>query len=283
MNATASAPTSTSGTLQLKIGGMSCSFCANSISSALMRDKGVREAHVSLAHEEVLIRFDRQETDEARIKHTLTDLGFTIRDPRKASAFEEQKRAIREEATDLAMAATAALILFMAMSAMWLGLWQMRDWHVWTAWAIATFVLLWNGRRIVRMAWGAGKRGITNQHVLLSVGCAFRGHRRLYRRSARCAHALVRLVWFRRLSGRRFLRGGRVPHRLSSAVGFRVDYRAHQGVGKRASALVHAATDSECHPRRDRAGSAHRRSRRGRSCACAPRRAGAGGWKGHRG
>jgi len=170
MNATASAPISTPGTLQLKIGGMSCSFCANSISSALMRDKGVREAHVSLAHEEVLIRFAPEETDEGRIKHTLTDLGFTIRDPRKVSAFEEQKRAIREEGIDLAMAALAALILFMAMSAMWLGLWQMRDWHVWTAWAIATFVFTWNGRRIIRMAWGAGKRGITNQHVLLSVG-----------------------------------------------------------------------------------------------------------------
>lgn len=162
--------TSDPSTLQLKIGGMSCSFCANSISSALKRDRGVREAHVSLAHEEVLIRFAPDQTDETRIKRTLTDLGFTIRDPRKVSAYEEQKRAIREEATDLAMAAAAALVLFAAMAAMWLGWWQMRDWHVWIAWAIATFVFLWNGRRITRMAWGAAKRGITNQHVLLSVG-----------------------------------------------------------------------------------------------------------------
>lgn len=162
--------TSARGTLQLKIGGMSCSFCANSISSALKRDRGVKEAHVSLAHEEVLIRFAPAETDETRIKRTLTDLGFTIRDPRKVSAYEEQKRAIREEAADLAMAAVVALVLFAAMVAMWLGWWQMRDWHVWTAWAIATFVFLWNGRRITRMAWGAAKRGITNQHVLLSVG-----------------------------------------------------------------------------------------------------------------
>ena len=162
--------TSARGTLQLKIGGMSCSFCANSISSALKRDRAVKEAHVSLAHEEVLIRFAPAETDETRIKRTLTDLGFTIRDPRKVSAYEEQKRAIREEAADLAMAAVVALVLFAAMVAMWLGWWQMRDWHVWTAWAIATFVFLWNGRRITRMAWGAAKRGNTNQHVLLSVG-----------------------------------------------------------------------------------------------------------------
>ena len=69
--------TTPANTLQLKIGGMSCSFCANSISSALLRDKGVREAHVSLAHEEVLIRFAPEQTDEGRIKRTLTDLGYS--------------------------------------------------------------------------------------------------------------------------------------------------------------------------------------------------------------
>jgi len=37
-------------TLQLKIGGMSCSFCSNSIERALGRQKGVDEVHVSLAH-----------------------------------------------------------------------------------------------------------------------------------------------------------------------------------------------------------------------------------------
>jgi Cu+-exporting ATPase len=164
--------TTTTGTdtLQLKIGGLSCSFCANSVSSALLREKGVKEAHVSLAHEEVLVRFEPESTDEGRINRVLLDLGFTIRDPRKVSAFEEQKKAIAQEATDLALAATAALILFAAMAAMWLGLWQMRDWHAWAAWAIASFVFFWNGRRIIRMAWGAVKRGIANQHVLLSVG-----------------------------------------------------------------------------------------------------------------
>ena len=35
--------------LQLKIGGMSCSFCSNAIERALSREKGVEEVHVSLA------------------------------------------------------------------------------------------------------------------------------------------------------------------------------------------------------------------------------------------
>ncbi len=156
-------------TLQLKIGGMSCSFCTSSIEKALRRQKGVSEVHVSLAHEEALIRFRAAQTTPDAIKGTLRALGFVIRDPSKVKAFEEQEAAARQERRDLISAGVCAGVLFLAMSAMWLGLWQMRDWHAWTAWAVGTYVFLWNGRRIVRMAWGAALRGITNQHVLLGV------------------------------------------------------------------------------------------------------------------
>ncbi len=159
-----------SATLQLKIGGMSCSFCANSIEKALRRQRGVDDVHVSLAHEEALIRYRAGETSPTAIKDTMRALGFVIRDPRKVGAFEEQERAARTERRDLITAALVAVVLLAAMAAMWLGLLRMRDWHVWTAWGAATFVFAWNGRRIARMAWGAARRGITNQHVLLSVG-----------------------------------------------------------------------------------------------------------------
>ncbi|MDA1089078.1 MAG: heavy metal translocating P-type ATPase [Proteobacteria bacterium] len=157
-------------TLQLKIGGMSCSFCANSIEKALFKEKGVDEVHVSLAHEETLVRYYADKTSPSAIKDTMRALGFIIRDPNKVKAFEEQQKAAREERHDLMTSATCAITLFVAMSAMWLDLWRMQNWHVWSAWGISTFVFLWNGRRIIRMAWGAAWRGITNQHVLLSIG-----------------------------------------------------------------------------------------------------------------
>ncbi|GGX86494.1 haloacid dehalogenase [Litchfieldella qijiaojingensis] len=156
--------------LQLKIGGMSCSFCSNAIERGLGREKGIEEVHVSLAHEEALIRFRPDETDETRIKNVLHSLGYIVRDPRKVGAFDEQLELKRKERNDLISAASLALVMFAAMVAMWLDLWQMQDWHAWTAWAFATYVFVWNGRRIIRMAWGAARRGITNQHVLLSVG-----------------------------------------------------------------------------------------------------------------
>jgi P-type Cu+ transporter len=157
-------------TLQLKIGGMSCSFCANSIEKALLKDKGVAEVHVSLAHEEALVRYQTDQTNPAAITHTMRALGFLIRDPDKVKAFEEQKQAARDELFDLLTAASFAISMIIAMAAMWLSWFQMQNWQVWLAWAIATFVFLRNGRRIIRMAWGAAFRGITNQHVLLSIG-----------------------------------------------------------------------------------------------------------------
>jgi len=157
-------------TLQLKIGGMSCSFCANSIEKALFKEKGVDEVHVSLAHEEALVRYHEDTTTPTKITDTMRALGFMIRDPDKVKAFEEQQEAQREERNDLIISAAFAITMFIAMATMWLGLWQMRDWHAWATWAAATFVFGYNGRRIIRMAWGAAWRGITNQHVLLSVG-----------------------------------------------------------------------------------------------------------------
>jgi P-type Cu+ transporter len=157
-------------TIQLKIGGMSCSFCANSIEKALFKQKGVEEVHVSLAHEEALVRFRTDKTNPTSITDTMKSLGFLIRDPNKVKAFQEQQKAEREELTDLLTAAGFAIVLVGAMATMWLGLLQFEQWHVWAAWAAATFVFLWNGRRIIRMAFGAARRGITNQHVLLSIG-----------------------------------------------------------------------------------------------------------------
>jgi Cu+-exporting ATPase len=156
--------------LQIKIGGMSCSFCAESIRKAIGRDPGVEEVHVSIAHEEALVRYHPEKISETEIKDTLRSLGYTVRDPRKVQSFEEQEALMRQERNNLLIAASFALALFFTMSAMWVDLLEMRDWHIWAAWAAATFVFFWTGRHILRMAWGAARRGITNQHVLLTAG-----------------------------------------------------------------------------------------------------------------
>jgi Cu+-exporting ATPase len=156
--------------VQIKIGGMSCSFCAESIRKAIGRDRGVEEVHVSIAHEEALVRYHPDQISETQIHDTLRGLGYTVRDPRKVQSFEEQEAIMRHERNNLLTAAFFATVLFLAMSAMWLDLWMMETWHIYTAFAVATYVFFWTGRHILRMAWGAARRGITNQHVLLTAG-----------------------------------------------------------------------------------------------------------------
>src|SRR3990172_6575892 len=77
--------TQVSGTqrLQLKVGGMSCSFCVASITKALRRMEGVQEAGVNLAHEDALVVYDPEKVSPASLKEALLDLGSTVRDARK--------------------------------------------------------------------------------------------------------------------------------------------------------------------------------------------------------
>lgn len=130
-------------TLQIKIGGMSCSFCANSIHKAISRAPGVDEVHVSIAHEEALVRYRPEHVTETEIKDTLRGLGYTVRDPRKVQTFEEQNAIMRHERNNLLVAASFAAAMFVTMVAMWLDLLAIETWQIWTAWAVATYVFFW--------------------------------------------------------------------------------------------------------------------------------------------
>jgi copper ion binding protein len=102
--------------LQLEIGGMACSFCVASITKALGRMAGVQKVSVNLAHEEALIEFDSARVDAADIEGTLRDLGYTIRNPNKVRAFEEQAAELASQRDNLLFAAGLALISLGAMT-----------------------------------------------------------------------------------------------------------------------------------------------------------------------
>ena len=59
--------------LQVKIGGMSCSFCTTTIQKAYSRMDGVQAVHVSLAHEEALIEYDPALLAPTELRDTLRD------------------------------------------------------------------------------------------------------------------------------------------------------------------------------------------------------------------
>jgi heavy metal translocating P-type ATPase len=158
--------------LQLKIGGMACSFCTETIKKGLGRMGGVAEVNVSLAHEEALVAYDPQRVDANTITETLRSLGYTVRDPKKVRTFEEEEAELQRERDRLTIAGAGAWVAFLAMFLMWFG-----RYHPWMPWIMAVLALLTvfgPGLYILEMAWASARRRILNQHVLMEVA-AFGG------------------------------------------------------------------------------------------------------------
>ncbi len=163
--------------IQLKIGGMSCSFCVASLTKALERIEGVQDANVNLAHEEALIEYDPAKVTPTQLKDTLLDLGYTVRDADKLRTFEEEEAELRQAWHNLLVAVAFTALAFGAMLLMWFGLLPMSRFRPFLMWFMPTLAfatVFAPGWHILTMAWASLRRGILNQHVLLEFG-AFAG------------------------------------------------------------------------------------------------------------
>ena len=158
--------------LHVKIGGMSCSFCTMTIQRALGRMEGVEAVHVSLAHEEALIEYDPARRTPTELRDTLRQLGYTVRDPDKVRAYEEQQAELRRARDVLLVGALFTLATGAIMVARWLGL--SAPWFRPAMILMALATVFGAGWHILVMALHSLRRGILNQHVLLELG-AFAG------------------------------------------------------------------------------------------------------------
>ncbi|MFB6177308.1 MAG: cation transporter, partial [Halobaculum sp.] len=162
---------------QFDVGGMSCSFCADSIETAYRRTEGVEDVDVSLAHEEVLVRYDDDRLSEVEVKDTLRDLGYTIRDPDKARQYEQQQAELVDGKRRLLVAGGASLAVATLMGWMILVMGRFESASPrmdLVTLALALGTMFGPGRYIKEKAFQSVRRGILNQHVLLEAG-AFAG------------------------------------------------------------------------------------------------------------
>ncbi|MFC4989263.1 heavy metal translocating P-type ATPase [Saliphagus infecundisoli] len=162
---------------QFNVGGMSCSFCAESIEKAYDRTGGVEDVDVSLAHEEVLVQYNDDRISEVEVKDTLRDLGYTIRDPDKEKRYEEQQAELAEGKRRLVLAGSASVIVAALMGWMIFGVGSFESESLamdLVTLALALGTMLAPGRYIKEKAFQSFQRGIFNQHVLLEAG-AFAG------------------------------------------------------------------------------------------------------------
>ena len=162
---------------QYDIGGMACSFCAESIQTAFERTDGVESVSVSLAHEEVRVAYDDEALSEVELKDTLRDLGYTIRDPDKQKRFAEQQAELDRAKRRLTLAGAASLTTAGLMAYMMgvVGAFESQSrWLDLVAFSLAVGTMFGPGRYIAEKAANSLRRRIFNQHVLLEAG-AFAG------------------------------------------------------------------------------------------------------------
>nr|MEB3859740.1 cation-translocating P-type ATPase [Desulfurococcales archaeon] len=124
---------------------------------------GVEEVNVSLAHEEIFVRYDKSVTSRREIENLIERLGFRLA-YRGRGLYEEALRAEKARLLrSLALTAiVGALMLYMK-------LYSPSNAIALIVGALASANLFILGRRYLSMAMSALRRGILNQHVLMSA------------------------------------------------------------------------------------------------------------------
>ena len=110
--------------IRARIGGLHCSLCTGTIEKALGRMAGVDKVAVSLTHEQALVEYDPQVARPEELLRTLKDIGYTISDPRKLRAFEEEERDLVREGRRFVVAvalSVAAIPIIADPSVGWIG------------------------------------------------------------------------------------------------------------------------------------------------------------------
>jgi heavy metal translocating P-type ATPase len=158
--------------LIVKIGGLQCSFCTETVREAVSRMEGVSDVAVSLSHEEALIEYDSRIQTPAAITDTLRAIGFSIRDPDKVRSFEEEEAELFQEKRRLIAAGVLTILAATTMLLMWTGYSIPFGFGIMVSLAILT--MFGPGLYIKRLAGASLRRGILNQHVLLEFA-AFGG------------------------------------------------------------------------------------------------------------
>ncbi|MFW9855483.1 MAG: heavy metal translocating P-type ATPase [Candidatus Thorarchaeota archaeon] len=154
--------------LLLKIGGMQCSFCVESIKKAFRRIEGVSHVGVNLSHEETLIEYDPTKATPAELRETIRSIGYSIRDPTKPKSFEEDEEELRRHRRQLSVTTLIGVLTLGFMALIWFGI--KPAWFPWAILGLTLTMIFIVGGPILRMAYASLRRGILNQHVLMEFG-----------------------------------------------------------------------------------------------------------------
>ncbi|KRH99573.1 cation-translocating P-type ATPase [Curvibacter sp. PAE-UM] len=157
---------SSSATLDLGIGGMTCASCVSRVEKALKKVPGVSDAAVNLATESARVSFAPSEQIEARLRRAVRDAGY---EPRAADALEQE-----EDASPWTGFAPVAIGLLLSLPLVVPMLGDLAGFHwmlpAWVQFVLATPVQFILGARFYKAGWFALKALTGNMDLLVAIG-----------------------------------------------------------------------------------------------------------------
>ncbi|HKK21134.1 MAG TPA: heavy metal translocating P-type ATPase [candidate division Zixibacteria bacterium] len=157
--------------LSLKIGGMHCASCVNTIERALSAMPGVKDCRVNLAMNSAVVAFDSGKASQQGIIDKVAELGFSasMGTPDILTSNASELQAARNRFM-MALYVTLPLIALSLFSAIFERFLVGRVTDSIIQGVVASVVLFWAGRGILRDALLQAKHARANMNTLIALG-----------------------------------------------------------------------------------------------------------------
>ena len=160
--------------LTLKIGGMSCTSCSQTIEKALKKTKGVREAQVNFATEKASLSYDPSRVTLKKIREVIEETGYQVMGREEVkedeAAEEERKMAQARKRMLWTWGFTVPIIAWMIPEMIMGTAWPSRLIFDLGMIILATPVMFWLGWPTLRSAATAISHRSANMDVLIAMG-----------------------------------------------------------------------------------------------------------------
>ncbi|MGL6138739.1 MAG: heavy metal translocating P-type ATPase, partial [Planktothrix sp.] len=166
-------------TSYLRLKGMGCASCANTIETAIQNIAGVGICHVNFGAEQATVEFDSTQTNIEQIQQAVTDAGYTAQPIEDTTSdlkdSEKDNREIEKKLTQkvLISAIVSGFLVIGGLPMMTgLDLPFIPPWmhNPWLQLILTTPILFWSGQSFFLGAWKGLKRHQADMNTLISVG-----------------------------------------------------------------------------------------------------------------
>ncbi|MDJ0702395.1 MAG: heavy metal translocating P-type ATPase [Leptolyngbyaceae cyanobacterium MO_188.B28] len=167
-------------TRHLRLQGMSCAACANTIEQSIQGVPGVSQCNVNFAAGQARVQYDPQRTDLKLIQEAVSQAGYTAQaiqevsaeqgDVEKAAREAEQRELMQKVIVGAVVSGLLILGMLPSMTGLvlsWIPAWLHNSW---VQLALTTPVQVWCGQVFFVKGWKAFKHHAADMNTLVALG-----------------------------------------------------------------------------------------------------------------